>query len=294
MADKFTFKQFQRRYPDDDACLLAILQRRYANINACPHCGVVGKLTRITGRRAFACSEGCHVYPCAGTVFEHSSTTLTLWFHAIYLMTATRNGVSAKELERQLGVTYKCAWRIGHQLRDLMSARAKAQNRRQLSGHVEIDETYVGRPMRGKGKGAAAYLENKTIVMGMVERGGDLRGEVIPDTKKETMFNVIASNVALGSTISTDSHKRYRTLGSLGFNHGAINHSIDEWKRGEFCTNAIEGFWSHLKRGIASTHVSVSERHMQKYVNEFAFRYNNRKAPAEMFERMIAQISNPN
>jgi transposase len=175
MTEKFTFKQFQKRYPDDDACLLAILQRRYTKLDACPSCGVVGKLTRITGRRAFACSAGCHIYPCAGTIFEHSSTTLTLWFHAIYLMTATRNGVSAKELQRQLGVIYKCAWRIGHQLRKLMGARAKAQGPNQLSGHVEIDETYVGSPVRGKGKGARAYLQNKAIVFGMVERGGNVR-----------------------------------------------------------------------------------------------------------------------
>lgn len=124
MADKFTRKQFQALYPDDSACLLAILHRRHGTADICPKCGVIGKLTRIEGRRAFACKEGCHVYPCAGTIFEKSSTPLTDWFFAMYLMTATRNGVSAKELQRQLGVTYKCAWRIGHQLRILMAARS--------------------------------------------------------------------------------------------------------------------------------------------------------------------------
>lgn len=118
MAAKFTFKQFQAQFPDDDACLLEIFKRqRHGEIDACPHCGLVGKLSKIEGRRAYACAAGCHYYPCAGTVFEHSSTSLTLWFHAMYLFTSTRNGVSAKELQRQLGVTYKCAWRIGHQLR---------------------------------------------------------------------------------------------------------------------------------------------------------------------------------
>jgi transposase len=98
---KFAFKQFQAEYTDDDACLRAILKRGYQTIDACPNCGIVGTLTRIDGRRAFACKEGCHTYPCAGTVFEHSSTNLTKWFHAMYLMTATRSGVAAKELERQ-------------------------------------------------------------------------------------------------------------------------------------------------------------------------------------------------
>ena len=142
--DKFTFAQYKAQFPNDDACLQAILERRYGKAEACPECGVVGKLTKITGRRAYACKEGCHIYPCAGTIFEHSSTPLSLWFHAMYLMTATRNGVSGKELQRQLGVTYKCAWRIGQQLRILMKARADAQNPGQLSGHVEVDETFIG------------------------------------------------------------------------------------------------------------------------------------------------------
>jgi transposase len=292
MTEKYTFKQFQKQYPDDDACLLAILQRRYPSLDACPSCGVVGKLTRITGRRAFACSAGCHIYPCAGTVFEHSSTTLTLWFHAIYLMTTTRNGVAAKELQRQLGVTYKCAWRIGHQLRDLMAARAKAQGPDKLSGHVEIDETYVGGRLRVfKGLGKGEYLKNKTTVMGMVQRGGTLRTQVIPNEQKVTMLPIVQANVAKGSTISTDTHSTYNSLTQLGYKHGRVNHNLDQWKRGIYCTNSIEGFWSHLKRGIVSTHVAVSEQHLQKYVDEFAFRYNNRKTPAEMFERMIAQIS---
>src|SRR5258706_5000413 len=145
MAAKFTFAQYKAQYPDDDACLAAILERRYGKAEACPNCGVVGKLTKIAGRRAYACKEGCHTYPCAGTIFEHSSTPLSLWFHAMYLMTATRNGVSGKELQRQLGVTYKCAWRIGQQLRILMKARSEAMTSGgQLSGHVEVDETFIG------------------------------------------------------------------------------------------------------------------------------------------------------
>lgn len=125
---RYTFKQFQAQYPNDEACLLAILKRQVGRIDFCPKCGVVGNLSKIADRRAFACKEGCHIYPCAGTVFEKSPTNLTKWFHAMYLFTATRNGVSGKELERQLGVTYKCAWRIGHQLRNLMAARLKAQH----------------------------------------------------------------------------------------------------------------------------------------------------------------------
>jgi transposase len=294
MASKFTFKQFQALYPDDDACLLAVFKRKYGNSVTCPGCGEMGaKFHKITGRRAYACQScGHHLYPCVGTPFEKSSTLLTLWFHAMYLMTATRNGVSARELERQLGVTYKCAWRIGHQLRDLMSARDAASNTGPLSGHVEIDETYVGgrlRKFNGHGKGF--YLQNKSTVFGIVERGGSVRTQVVPNEQKTTLLPIIQENVAKGSSISTDTHGSYRTLKKLGYKHGRVNHNIDEWKNGIHCTNTIEGFWSHLKRGIKSTHASVSKQHLQRYVDEFSFRYNNRHDPSEMFARLLKQIS---
>lgn len=291
MADKFTFNQFKAQYRDDDACLEAIMQRRYGNAEACPSCGVVGKLTKIAGRRAYACKEGCHIYPCAGTIFEHSSTPLALWFHAMYLLTATRNGVSAKELERQLGVTYKCAWRIGHQLRILMAARAKAQNPGYLSGHVEVDETFIGgRKHRTKVR-RHGDKDDKAIVLGIVQRSGPLRGKVVKSTGTISLIPDVMENVAKGSTVSTDMWKPYRHLSSLGYQHGRVNHDADEWVRGIHHTQTLDGFWSHLKRGISSTHVSVSKQHLQKYVDEFAFRFNNREAPADMFRRLVAQVS---
>lgn len=289
---KFTFAQFKAEYPDDAACLRAILQRRYGNAEACPNCGVIGKLTRIEGRRAFACKEGCHIYPCAGTVFEHSSTSLTLWFHAMYLMTSTRNGVAAKELQRQLGVTYKCAWRIGHQLRELMAARDKATTPPQLSGHVEIDETYVG-GYRRKKHPTDRPTAGKTPVIGLIERGGAFKGHVLRNTKKPTLLTHIFKDVAFGATISTDTLAAYKNLKHHGYTHGAVRHERFEWTAGEFGTNRIEGFWAHMKNGIRSTHIHVSPQHLQKYVNEFAYRYNNRHEPAEMFRRMLAQISQP-
>jgi transposase-like protein len=289
---KFTFKEFQSQYPNDDACLDSIMQRRFGDNPVCPGCGTVGaKFHRITGRRAYACQWcGHHVYPCAGTIFEHSSTPLTQWFHAMYLMTATRNGVSGKEIQRQLGVTYKCAWRIGHQLRLLMAARDKANTPPKLSGPVEIDETYVGGKVKRKGR---RYTGNKTVVMGMVERGGAFKGRVVENDKKQTLLPIILQNVEPGTMINTDTLSSYKSLRFLGFDHEALNHTEEEWVRGIHSTNRIEGFWSHLKRGISSTHVSVSKKHMQKYVDEFAFRYNNRHTPAEMFARMLAQVSNP-
>lgn len=294
---KYTFVEFKKQYPDDGACLDSILKRQLERDPACHGCGVTpAKFHKITGRRGYACQDcGHHIYPCAGTIFEHSSTPLTLWFHAMYLMTATRNGVSAKELERQLGVTYKCAWRIGHQLRDLMSARDKANTPGQLSGHVEVDETYIGGVKktgpRRRGKPLANKLDNKSCVMGMVERGGAFKGHVIPNAKKVNLLPHVLKGVAQGSTISTDELRSYSSLPQHGYYHGIVKHSEYEYVRGIHHTNRIEGFWSHLKRGISSTHVAVSKKHLQRYVDEFAFRYNNRQAPAEMFARMLAQVS---
>ena len=196
---KYTFKQFQFQYPDDDACLNVIMARKYGEHPVCPGCGVTdAKLFRITGRRGYACQDcGHHVYPCVGTPFEKSSTHLTLWFHAMYLMTATRNGVSAKELERQLGVTYKTAWRIGHELRKLMAG--KNDTNPPMSGHVEVDETYVGGRAKGvRGRGAM----NKTIVAGVLERNGNIKAVVVPDVTRKTLESFIESEVITGTTVS--------------------------------------------------------------------------------------------
>jgi transposase-like protein len=284
---KFTFKQFQEEYPNDDACLHAIFTRKYGEHPTCPGCGVAeGKFHRITGRRAYACQDcGHHLYPCVGTPFEHSSTKLTLWFHAMYLMTATRNGVSAKELQRQLGVTYKCAWRIGHELRKLMDS---ANDQGPLSGHIEADETYVGGRRKGQSRGRGS--KGKTVVFGMLERGGDIRAKVVPDVKLNTLQPIIEENVEKGSVISTDELNSYNRLGKIGYEHGKVLHKLDQYVTGIHHVNGVEGFWSHFKRGIQSTHVAISPQHMQKYVGEFAFRYNMRKDPAGMFKALIQNV----
>ncbi len=290
---KYTFAQFKAQYPDDDACLDAIMRRHYGDKLTCPGCGVIGTtFHKITKRRGYACAQcGHHIFPCAGTIFEHSSTPLTVWFHCMYLMTATRNGVSAKEIQRQTGVTYKCAWRIGHQLRDLMSKRARAQNPGPLTGHVEIDETWIGGHRR---RSDVSRFANKKIVMGMLQRGGPLKAKVVPSNKTMVLVPQVMENVAPGSTVNTDEWRSYQHLPALGYVHVALNHQSEEWARGIHHTNSIEGFWSHLKRGLVSTHVSVSAKHLQRYVDEFAFRYNNREAPAEMFSRMLRQITSRN
>lgn len=134
---------------------------------------------------------------------------------------------------------------------------------------------------------------HRTIVMGILERDGAVKASIVPNGQAKTLLPIVQANVETGCTVSTDELSSYRTLAKYGFVHGTVDHADGEYVSGIHYTNSIEGFWSHLKRGIHSTHTSVSSKHLQKYVNEFAFRYNNRKAPAEMFNRMIAQIRQP-
>jgi transposase len=289
-SPKYTFKQFQGEYPDDNACLDKVMEMRYGGTEIeCPHCKRQSKFHKIAKRRAYACQHcGDHIYPCVKTIFEKSRTPLNKWFFAMYLMTSTRHGVAARELERQLGVTYKCAWRMAHELRKLMAAADHGGQTGPLSGHVEADETYLG----GYQKGGRAK-QNKTIVVGIVERDGPIRAGVIPNVKLETLHQAIVQNVAPGARISTDEHTSYRHLKIAGFDHHSVNHRKNEYARGDVHTNSLEGYWSRLQNSIKGTHVHISKRHAWKYVSEFSYRYNMRKTPEVMFDRMILAVSLP-
>lgn len=266
---------------------------RYGKEPKCHKCGRPSHFHPVTNRRAYACQWcGYHLYPCAGTIFEKSRTPLTLWFHAMYLMTSTRNGVSAKELERQLGVTYKCAWRIGHKIRQLMGERNQGHG--PLSGHIEVDETYVGGKSKGSGQRGPLAGGNKTIVFGMLQRGEYVKAVIVPNVKRNTLRPIIKDNVEQGSTISSDELRSYAVLGDHGYNHGSVNHSAEQWVKGIHHINGLENFWKHLKGGIRSTHIHVSRKYLQNYIEEFGFRYNNRKAPqGTMFYRMLSHLSRP-
>ncbi|MEQ8667277.1 MAG: IS1595 family transposase [Rhodospirillales bacterium] len=283
---RYSFQDFMKEYPTDEACLDKIMSMKFGDTPTCPGCGAVTKFHRINKRRAYACQEcGHHIYPCVGTPFEKSRTSLQKWFYAMYLFTSSKHGVPAKELERQLQVTYKTAWRIAHELRKLM---ANSDDHGPLSGHVEIDETYVGgRPRHGKRK-------PKAVVFGMLQRGGTVRAGIVPKANRETLLPIIAQNVQRGSTISTDEHGAYRSLQSLGYTHGAVKHQYKEYSYKDYSTNGLEGYWSRLKLSIRGTHIHVSPKHLWKYVSEFSYRYNNRKAThGEMFTDLVSSLRLP-
>lgn len=284
---KYTFKQFQAEFPDDAACLEAMMKVQFGGTKlTCPGCGVAdAQFHAMNARKAYACQEcGHHIYPCAGTIFHKSSTKLTHWFFAMYLMTSTRHGVAAKELQRQIGCTYKTAWRMAHELRKLM---AGADHTGPLSGHVEVDEMFHG-PNEG-----IARKGKKAIVFGAVERGGKIRAGIVPDLKMSTLGGTILENVAKGSRISTDDNLSYRGLKHAGYEHEAVNHSDYEWVRGDVHTNTIEGHWGLFRRAVKGTHVHVSKKHLWKYVSEFSYRRNMRHSHWAMFNRLLGALSLP-
>jgi transposase len=287
----FSVRQFFQRFPNDDACLEHVMSVRYGLRHVCDKCLNLSTFHKLAKRPAYVCAHcGHHVYPCAGTVFQDSHTPLTVWFYAIYLFVTTRHGVSGKELQRQLGVTYKTAYRIGMQIRKLMGSVDEFEA---LKGHVEVDEALVGgRLSRAEGN----PRDNKTIIVGLKERGGRMVTEVVPDTTRKTLRKVVLMNVQPRTTVSTDEHHGYSLLTGDDYTHGSVNHHAKEWVREDPMTGVrhhvahVESFWRLFKSSIASTHIHVSEEMMQHYLDEFTFRSNHRGMVNGMFDLIIGAV----
>ena len=280
-----TVRQFFKKFPDDQACLTHLFNVRFGQGHVCPKCERSAKWYPLKSERAFSCQWcGHHIHPMVGTIYESSRTSLQDWFYVMFLFTTTRNGVSAKEIQRQLGVTYKCAWRIGHKVREQM---ALVDGDGMLEGKVEVDETYIGGYQPG-GQGG----KGKAIVMGMLEKDGEVITEVIPDRTSKSLMPHIRDHIAEGSEVHTDEHKGYNPLDrTKDYDRKAVNHSEEEYvgENGE-TTNAIEGFFSQLKRTIEGTHIHVSPKHLGKYAKECEFRFNRRENPESMLSDLISRF----
>jgi transposase len=282
-----TIRQFFRQFPDDETCLQHLFEVRFGQGFPCPKCERPSKWFRIKAERAYSCQWcGNHLHPTVGTPFEQTRTPLQLWFYAIFMFTTTRNGVSAKELQRQLGVTYKTAWRMGHEIRKHMADVDGCEPIGGLDKVVEIDETLIGGRLQGQGGGR--HLENKTFVLGMVERGGDVVTAVVSDCRRDTLWPVIEKNVVAGTTLNTDELKSYIGISLRGYRHQTVNHSEGQYVSPFGATVAsIESFWAILKRGIAGTHIYVSAKHLSKYAKEFEYRFNRRGHDEVMLAELL-------
>jgi len=271
---KYTLKDFNEKFADDDACLAFLFDQRYGNMAACPKCGVVEpRYYRVRSKKVFECKDcGNQISPTAHTIFHKSDTPLKSWFYVMFMFSVSKNGVSAKEIERTLGVTYKTAWRMAKLVRSLM-----LQGNDMLSGVVEADETYIG-GTRKKYMQRSQWA-NKETVFGIVERGGRAKIRHVKSSGARVLLPEINRDVQPGATINTDEYGSYRSLKHMGYSHTTVNHSKLEYVRGAAYTNTIEGFWSQLKRSVDGTYHAVSPKYLQDYLNEFAFRYNYRTQP---------------
>ena len=287
MQKPMTIRQFFKLFPTEDACLEHVMRTRYGQRHACVKCGKSAHHYRLAARKAYSCEYcGHHVYPCVDTPFEKSRTPLQLWLFAMYLFCASRNGVAAKELQRQLGVTYKCAWRMGHEIRKYMGTVDGDAPLGGLGNIVEADEVFIG------GKDKRGH-DDKHIVLGAVERGGEVQTKVIESRHSRNVVGGVAGMLAKGARVVTDDYVAYTALPSLGHPHASINHSKGEYVRGIVHTNTIESFWSQLKRGVAGTYIHVSQKHLDKYLSEFEYRFNLRKSPSAMFEILTLAFQRP-
>jgi transposase len=283
---KYTVKMFEQEFPTEDSCLEFVMEQRFSGGMAlCPTCKVERKHYRVSGRTSYACRAcGSHLYPLAGTIFHKSTTSLLTWFLVIRLMASTRVGISAKQIQRETGVTYKTAWRMMKQVRKLMGDDIK------LSGPVEMDEAYFG----GSDENKPQHLRGKakTPVLGIVERKGRVVAKVIPDASKASILPVVGEVLHPRTMIYADSSPTLEQVRWMGQSHklATVNHSKG-FKDGYAHTNTIDGFWSLVKRGITGVYYQVGLEYLQSYLNEYAFRYNRRHVMRPMFSQLAERTT---
>ncbi|MGE0154185.1 MAG: IS1595 family transposase [Reyranellaceae bacterium] len=250
----------------------------------CPRCGGFDRITPVKGtrpgvRRCGPCKREFTV--TVGTVFERSKVPLHKWFQAAHLLASSKKGISAHQLHRTLQVTYKTAWFMEHRLREAMRA-LKMQPMGGEGKIVEADETYVGG--KEKNKHASKRVKGniggtgKEIVLSLVERGGNVRSQHVPEVTSKTLRPILKAQLDGATALMTDDAGQWRVVGRDYPRHEVVNHGIGEYVRGDAHTNTIEGYFSILKRGITGTYHHVSQQHLKRYLAEFDFRYNQREA----------------
>ena len=246
----------------------------------CPHCGVEGDATALKGKShrpgLYQCKT-CHEQfsVTVGTVFERSKIPLHKWLYASWLLCSSKKGISSHQLHRRIGVTYKTAWFMTHRIREAMNeAPADKLGGPGSSGIVEADETYFGKT---KGQGMGGHLGKKQKVVALVERGGRVRAFHVPSVNADNLKPILEGQISKDARLMTDSALLYRKVGKEFKSHEYVDHGHGEYARGDVNTNTVEGYFGILKRGIGGVYQHVAPEHLSAYLNEFSFRYSNRK-----------------
>jgi transposase-like protein len=273
---KMTLPKLNRDFDTDTECRQRLEELRWPNGIECPRCQSK-KISRITTRKQYDCDSCRYRFSVTvGTIFADSHLPLPKWFLATYLMTESKKGISALQMKRMIGGGYQTAWYLCHRIRAAMTEA----NPEPLTGTVEVDETYIGGKRRGHGRGRGNYLANKTMILAALQRGGKIRLTTGPTNNRKTLHGFIKKTVCESAeNIYTDAYQAYRGIGDENTKHEYVSHQDNEWVRGDVHTNSVEGAFGLFKRAIVGSFHQISTKHIDRYLDEFEFRFNNRKNP---------------
>jgi len=276
------------QYSNEDACHNVLAKLRWADGIECPRCGSKSIRNSYTRDQYDCGSCGYQFSVMTGTIFMDTHLPLQKWFIAVYLMVESKKGISANQMKRTLGVSYKTAWYLCHRIRNAMMTEMD----KKLDGIVEVDETWIGGKKKDVGHG---YKGNKVLAVGAVERNGDIVLQAIKHADRETLHKFIHAHTAPDTeAIYTDEWPAYNGIADKDTRHETVNHSADEWVRGDVHTNSVENIWSLLKRSIVGSYHQVSRKHLDAYLDELEWRFNNRDNPYLFRDTLLKLINADN